>query len=113
MPMQVLTAQLLYQKPSDPRSFCIDFLTKMQQQGSKHLLNKQDVETMFDMFDITRQGLLSKQQAFRAIKTVLGPGHAVVKAHAEDCGSTEMMSKQQFVKYVMEALDGGTARAGV
>ena len=109
---QVLTAQLLFHKPSDPRAFCIDFVQKLQkQQSGTDLLNKQDVETMFSMFDITNQGMLSKQQAFRAVKTVLGPGHAAVKARSEDCGSPEMMDKHKFVRYVMDAIQGSAGAA--
>ena len=96
--LEALTAQLLFHKPDDPRILCINFLANMKKQGAKHLLTKADAETMFQMFDITNQGSLTKQQAFRAIKTVLGPEHAVVKARAEDCAATDRLNKQHFVR---------------
>jgi DNA-binding phage protein len=109
--VQMLTAQLLFHKPKDPRAFLLDLLTKIKAQGAKHLLTKQDVETMFGMFDITNQGTLSKQQAYQAVKTVLGPDHRVVRANAADCADAKAtLTKAQFVEYVTGALWSAAAQ---
>jgi hypothetical protein len=100
-----MTAQLIFQKPKDPKEFLLDFLRTVQKQGTKPLLDETDVSTMFSMFDITHRGVLSKQQAHRAVKTILGPTHWVVKETLADKEkSTEMLSKDQFVQYIMGAL---------
>jgi hypothetical protein len=83
----------------------IDLLTKIRSQGAKPLLDQTDIETMFSMFDITQKGVLTKQQAYRAIKTVLGPEHDVVKSSIIDCAdATTLLTKGQFVAYVTGAL---------
>jgi hypothetical protein len=103
--MQVITAQLLFHKPDDPKQFLIDTLTTMQNQGAKPLLENVDIETMFNMFDVTQQGVLTKKQAFRAVTTVLGPKHPVVQAHASDVEDDgTMLNKDGFLAYVSTAL---------
>jgi hypothetical protein len=103
--MQVITAQLLFHKPDDPKQFLIDTLTTMQNQGAKPLLENVDIETMFNMFDVTQQGVLTKKQAFRAVRTVLGPKHPVVQAHASDVEDDgTMLNKDGFLAYVSTAL---------
>ena len=103
--MQVITSQLLYHKPDDPKKFIIDTLTTLQQQGAKPLLDDVDIDTMFNMFDVTQQGVLSKKQAYRAVKTVLGANHAVVQAHvADEADERTMMMKADFMAYVSSAM---------
>jgi hypothetical protein len=100
-----MTAQLIFQKPDDPKGFLLEFLSTVQRQGTKTLLDEADVATMFGMFDITQRGFLSKQHAHRAVKTILGPTHWVVKETTADSEKgTEMLSKDQFVEYIMGAL---------
>ena len=106
--VQVMTAQLLFHKPEDPKAFLVDFLTKVQEHGAKPMLDEADVDTMFAMFDVTHKGRLTKQQAHRAVRTVLGPEHPVVKAAAGDGDDQEeMLDKEQFVAHVMAALQQG------
>jgi hypothetical protein len=101
----MLTAQLLYHKPEDPKAFLLEILQVIKETGSKHLLTRGDVETMYHIFDVTKQGALSKQQAYRAAKTVLGPDHTFVKSRAADVADTNsMLTKGQFVDYVMDAM---------
>ena len=77
----------------------------MQQQGAKPLLDDVDIDTMFNMFDVTQQGVLTKKQAYRAVKTVLGAKHAVVQAHvADEQDDKTMMQKTDFMEYVSSAM---------
>ena len=103
--MQVMTSQLMLDKPANPKKYLIDLLATIQSQGVKPLLETGDIETMFSMFDIMQKGVLTKQQAFRAIKTVLGPQHALVRASAADSEDVvSLLTKDQFVTYVSDAL---------
>jgi hypothetical protein len=103
--LQMVTAQVLYHKPSDPKQFIIDLLLDLQSHGAKPLLDKSDVNAIFGMFDVTHRGLLTKQQAFRAVKTVLGPQHKVVQALGDDANDDQtMMAREHFVEYVSGAL---------
>jgi len=49
------------------------FLEKSRDIGPEMLLNQQDLEAMFGMFDVTRKGTVTMRQAREALKTVLGP----------------------------------------
>jgi hypothetical protein len=102
--LQVITSQLLYHKPDDPKKFIIETLKTLQQQGAKPLLDEVDINTMFDMFDITQQGVLTKKQAYRAVKTVLGANHAVVKVHSVDEADDKTLTKKDFLEYVSSAM---------
>lgn len=107
-----MTAQLLFHRPDDPKAFLVDFLAKVQAQGAKPMLDEADVDTMFSMFDVTHQGRLTKQQAHRAVRTVLGSEHPVVQAAARDGENREeLLDKEQFVAYVMGALQQGCPAA--
>ena len=137
--LQVLTSQLLFHKPNDPKQFIIDTLTTiqvspsgfpvscraalthvltcaplqtdgtLQNQGAKPLLDDVDIDTMFSMFDVTQQGVLTKKQAFKAVETVLGPKHVVVTALSSDAGDEgTMLNKEGFKAYVSSALKEAT-----
>lgn len=64
-----------------------------------------DIDTMFSMFDVTQQGVLTKNQAWRAVKTVLGANHPVVQAHiADEADERTVMMKPDFLAYVSSAM---------
>lgn len=104
--MQIITANVLFHKPEDPKAFIIDLLTTMQTQGAKPLLEENDVQTMFGMFDVTQQGVLTKQQAFNAVRASLGARHPIVAHLApHDAGDTQtLLNKDGFTIYVQSAL---------
>lgn len=84
----------------------IDLLTTMRIQGAKPLLTEADVQTMFGMFDVTQQGVLTKKQAFNAVRAALGPQHPIVTHLSEhDAGDTQtLLNKDGFTAYVQNAL---------
>lgn len=104
--LQIITANVLFHKPDDPKTFIIDLLTTMKTQGAKPLLNQSDVQTMFGMFDVTQQGILTKQQAFNAVRAALGAKHPIVSQLAgDDAGDTQtLLNKDGFTVYVQGAL---------
>lgn len=103
--LEVLTAQLMYHKPEDPTAFLIEQLQTMRAQGAKSLLEDSDLETMFGMFDITRTGQLTKQQAYRALRTILGPQHPLVESRSADRDdAVGKLTRDEFVKSISEAL---------
>jgi hypothetical protein len=110
--LQVITSQLLYHKPDDPKKFIIETLTTLQNQGAKPLLDEVDVNTMFDMFDVTQQGVLTKKQAYRAVRTVLGADHVVVQAHSADQTNDETLTKKDFLSYVSAAMADAAPKLG-
>ena len=100
-----MTAQLLFHKPRDPQAFLVTLLQQIKTHGTKPLLDSSDLETMFGIFDVTNRGVLTKQQAYRALKTVLGPEHRLVKERIADSEDDQsMINKDAFVASLTAAL---------
>jgi hypothetical protein len=72
--IQELLAHLLqlvvYHKPEDPRAFMIAEVKKLQQQKPTALFDDEDLSTMFEMVDVSRQRTISKQQLESACKNL-------------------------------------------
>ena len=68
---QSITSQLLFYKPEDPRQFVCQHLERMKLMGAEQLVNEADLDTMFSMFDITKRGVISIEQANAAAKQIL------------------------------------------
>jgi hypothetical protein len=47
--MQLLVAELLYNKPQDPKQYIVSYLERTKVAGTKPLFNKVDMHTMFEM----------------------------------------------------------------
>lgn len=101
---QGLLADLMINKPADPKQYIIAQLEKFKVGGTKPVLDAQDLDTMFGMFDITKRGVVTEQQASNALRTVLG--QRAPKPGA-DAASTAMC-KQEFVAHMRTALQAAT-----
>lgn len=71
-PAQAITAQLLFYKPDDPKAFICKYLEDIKSTGTPTLITEQDLETMFGMFDITKRGSVTAEQANRALQVTEG-----------------------------------------
>jgi hypothetical protein len=58
----VLTAQLLFHKPDNPKRFVVKYLEEAKVSGTRPLLTQEDLNTMFGMFDITKRGVMTAEQ---------------------------------------------------
>lgn len=89
--LQALFSHLLqllaYNKPADPRAFLRAEVKKMQSggpgSGPTDLFSDDDLSTMFDMIDVTRQKKISRQQLLNACRNVAGNTGADVLTDAE------------------------------
>jgi len=66
-----LCAALVYEKPENPREFLIQALEKLQAPGgslsSLSVFKDEDIETYFNMVDVSRRGVLDATQARNAL----------------------------------------------
>ena len=82
---QVLTASLIYHKPSDVKSHLVDILRQMQSASQVEedvslsstnfvgcLFTDDDLSTMFNMYDMNNTGHISKAQALNAVENLVG-----------------------------------------
>lgn len=64
--MQLLTSKLLISKPEDPITFLVEELQNirdMKKRGAPIVaFNESDLRAMFDAFDVTSQGYVSRDQ---------------------------------------------------
>jgi Ca2+-binding EF-hand superfamily protein len=97
-----LLAELIYSKPAKPKQYLAMQLEKIKVAGTKPLLNKQDLNTMFGMFDVTAKGCVTEQQAANALRTVLGSRAPEASAGTE--ASSLPLGQEAFVKYMTSAL---------
>ncbi|KAG2491371.1 hypothetical protein HYH03_010369 [Edaphochlamys debaryana] len=98
---EAITADLLFYKPEDPKAHIVKFLENAKVAGTTSLINEQDLDTMFGMFDITKRGVVTAEQATRALQVILGPS-----ADLKEVGvaPTAKLTKEQFVSAMSEAL---------
>lgn len=99
--VQALTSQLLFYKPDRPRDFIAKYLETVKVVGTTPLLTKEDLETMFGMFDVTKRGVISAEQANAALKSVLGPAADLSRVNVSP---TAQLRKDEFVEAMLEAL---------
>lgn len=90
--IQELFAHLLqlvaYHKPENPRAFLSAEVKKMQGASAQptDLFTPEDLSTMFDMIDVTRQKKISRQQLINACRNVAG-------SHGSDTLTDEAIGK--------------------
>lgn len=73
-----MTAALLFNKPEDPTAFLIDLLKGMQQGNTDTLVTDEDLETMFEMFDVTGKRAINVNQTNQALRTLVGDSATMV-----------------------------------
>ncbi|GIL84998.1 hypothetical protein Vretimale_9841 [Volvox reticuliferus] len=98
---EAITAELLFYKPEKPREYIVKYLENAKLTGTSTLITEQDLDTMFGMFDITKRGVVTAEQANRALQVILGPS-----ADLSEVGvaSGAKLSKGEFVDAMAQAL---------
>ena len=116
----MLTASLIYHKPTDVKSHLVDILRQMQsatQLGQDEelsvssvnfvgcLFSDDDLSTMFNMYDMNNTGTMSKEQALNAVENLVGPAALATLDLTEDLGSGNgPVTQLQFTKACKYAL---------
>lgn len=98
----MITAQLLLHKPDNPKRFIAKYVETVKLQGTAPLLNEEDLRTMFAMFDVTKRGVVSFEQAEAALRSVLGPQATLADTSSLTPGS--FIKEKEFVDAMMQAL---------
>ena len=94
----MLTAQLLFHKPENPREFIVEYLENVKQSGTQPLISKDDLATMFGMFDVVKRGTITAEQANNALRSILGNSAQL------EMEPNAHLSQQQFVDVMHKAL---------
>jgi hypothetical protein len=91
---------MLEKRPADSKKFVLDHLEKVKAGSAPAQLSKEDLETMFDMFDVMEIGKISTKKVDEAFKLLRPEGlrsgekPPVVPIIT---GGDQMVSKAQFV----------------
>ncbi|KXZ50907.1 hypothetical protein GPECTOR_14g154 [Gonium pectorale] len=102
---EAITAELLFYKPEDPRSYIVEYLENAKICGTSPLITESDLETMFGMFDITKRGVVSAEQATRALQVILGPSADLADV---DVKPGDQLTRSAFVAAMSAALKRAT-----
>ncbi len=95
-----MTAQLLFHKPENPKQFLIRALEAAKtQQGTASLLTESDFRTMYHMFDLTKRGAITREQAQAALKSVMGPTASFEKWQID---VPELLREDVFVSAMLQ-----------
>jgi hypothetical protein len=57
--LQMIIAELLIQKPEEPRAFTVAYLEQLKTRGAQHFCSNDDLAAMFGLFDATRKGSIT------------------------------------------------------
>ncbi|MEW5316931.1 MAG: hypothetical protein WDW38_008270 [Sanguina aurantia] len=98
---EALTAELLFVKPVASREYIVQYLEKVQSGGNPTLINEEDLDAMFTMADVTNRGVISKDQAVNALRSIMGP---TVDPRLLSVPNSGFMKRDEFVKTMMVAL---------
>jgi hypothetical protein len=101
---QDLLAELIINKPADPKQYIIAAFERIKVAGTKPVLNAEDLDTMFGMFDITKRGVVAEQQASNALRTVLGQR----APKPSPAAASTAMCQQECVAYMKTSLQAAT-----
>lgn len=97
----MMTATLLFNKPDNPKAFMAEFLTNVKLTGTKPLINREDLDAMFGMFDVVKRGVITCDQANNALRSILGPS---VTLQSMGVAEGANLTKEQFVDNMEAAL---------
>ncbi len=120
MLLQILTASLIYHKPSDVKSHLVDILRQMQSASQVEedvdvsiastnfvgcLFSDEDLSTMFNMYDMNNTGTMSRAQALNAVENLVGPTALASLDLSNDLGTEEgPVTQLQFTRACKFAL---------
>jgi hypothetical protein len=99
--VQALVAQLLIAKPDDPKQFLVEYLEKTKTDGVLPIVNDQDLDTMFNMFDLTKRGTVSVQQANAALQTIIGANADITSVGVNP---EKALSRVEFISSMNKAI---------
>merc|ERR1719159_712746 len=91
---------MLESRPSDPRKFVLEHLEHVKDGMKPEQFSKEDLETMFDMFDLMQVGKISTTKVDEAFKLLRPEG---LRPNEKPpllpviTGAEQVVTKQQFV----------------
>eukprot|EP00759_Apiculatamorpha_spiralis_P006948 PhF_6_TR1413/c1_g1_i6/m.2468 len=98
-----LLSLVIYHQPTDVRGFIIEELNRINAKKQSHLFDDDDIETMFDMVDITRRGTISSEQLRNACNN-LGAAPGTVNLGGGNVSQNGQVTKEQFKQVVTGVL---------
>ncbi|CCW60015.1 unnamed protein product [Phytomonas sp. EM1] len=92
---------LLYHLPEDPRGFLCKEITKIRDEKTRSsFFNEKDLETMFELIDVTRQKFITEQQLWNTCRNLSMNENE--DADSEQSSSTQQTLEQAIANAVDE-----------
>lgn len=110
--LESMAAALLYEMPSNPRTFLANKLEALRATGKEpHHFTDEDLTALFGIFDVSGRGVVTTEQTGEAIKVLTGEKRSV----GEGIGAEkhEELEKDKFIQHTRAALRGQIATPSV
>jgi Ca2+-binding EF-hand superfamily protein len=102
--LEYLLNLLLVEKPDNPTDFLIKKLTELKSKSTSEILNRQDVETMYDLIDVTGKGSITTDQLIKCLEN-LGVDKKQVESVKNSTNGAQTIDKKKFFSIVSNALN--------
>jgi Ca2+-binding EF-hand superfamily protein len=102
--LEYLLNLLLVEKPDNPTDFLIKKLTELKSKSTSEILNRQDVETMYDLIDVTGKGSITTDQLIKCLEN-LGVEKKQVESVKNSTNGVQSIDKKKFFSIVSNALN--------
>ncbi|CAE7262276.1 hypothetical protein AK812_SmicGene6548 [Symbiodinium microadriaticum] len=111
--LESLLARAVLERPPDLRNFLIESLRDLKAQRespSMELFTVEDIETMFDMWDYDKVGMIAASKVMETLKALNCSDLSEEELRSRPWSQLSEVDKTSFVKYVRHELETRTAK---
>ena len=101
-----LMQAIVYHRPENPREFLREEIQKLQTSSTQSLFTDDDLSTMFDMIDVTKQGTISVDQLRNTCRNIAADSSSQINEEEIIAagGSAGRVNSEAFSKIVANLL---------
>jgi Ca2+-binding EF-hand superfamily protein len=104
--MEYLLNSILVERPDNPNSFLVSKLNELKTKSTSEILNRQDIETMYDLIDVTGKGSISLDQLIKCLENLRVDRKEVENVkNSLQSDSVDKIDRKKFFLVVSTALN--------
>lgn len=102
--IEYLFNKLILKQPEDPIAFLLDSLEEIKSKKQEQLIQKKEIETMFDLIDINSKGYITLDQLLKSLENLQVDQKEIDQAK-EKAGSKKNFNKEEFYSILVDGLN--------
>jgi Ca2+-binding EF-hand superfamily protein len=102
--IEYLFNKLILKQPEDPIAFLLDSLEEIKSKKEEQLIQKKDIETMFDMIDINSKGFVTYEQLIKSLENLQVDQNKIEEVR-EKASSNKNFNKEEFCSILVDVLN--------